>query len=149
MNALVSKLRERQGRARRSWSSSTRAACQNPPFSNAGTYPAFPAGFADVNGCDHPSGDIVPIVEALDPRVDVVISAHTHQPYVCADFDNDAQSAVTSASSFGRLVTEIDLTIDDQTRTPRKIATTRRQADGNVDRRRPTTRRRPGRQGSC
>ena len=114
VNALVSKLREHEG-VRAFVVLLHQGGQQNPPFSNAGTYPAFPAGFADVNGCDHPSGDIAPIVEALDPRVDVVISAHTHQPYVCPDFGN-THILLTSASSFGRLVTGIDLTIDHQTK---------------------------------
>jgi 5'-nucleotidase len=61
-----------------------------------------------VNGCDNLSGDIVPIVNGLDPDVDVVVPAHTHQPYIC-----DVNGKVlTSASSFGRLFTDIDLTID-------------------------------------
>ena len=42
------------------------------------------------------------------PTVDVVVSAHTHAPYICT-IDG---RLVTSASSFGRLITTIDLTID-------------------------------------
>lgn len=33
--------------------------------------------------CAGLSGDIVPILERLDPAVDVVVSGHTHQAYVC------------------------------------------------------------------
>jgi 5'-nucleotidase len=40
--------------------------------------------------------------------VDVVISGHTHQPYNCS-IDG---KLVTSAYSFGRLVTDVDITID-------------------------------------
>ncbi|HEX6664839.1 MAG TPA: bifunctional metallophosphatase/5'-nucleotidase [Gaiellaceae bacterium] len=72
----------------------------------------FPLGFMDVNRCDGFAGDIKPIVEALDPQVDVVVSAHTHQPYVCK-FNG---ILTTSASSFGRLITDIDLRIDHQTK---------------------------------
>jgi 5'-nucleotidase len=43
--------------------------------------------------------------------VDVVISGHTHQPYNCV-LDN---KLVTSAFSFGRVVTKLDLTIDRET----------------------------------
>lgn len=68
----------------------------------------FAGGFMDINRCDHFSGAIKPIVEALDPGVDLVISAHTHQPYMC-EFNG---IPTTSASSFGRLITDIDLTID-------------------------------------
>jgi 5'-nucleotidase len=88
---------------------------QSAPFSNAGKYPGLPAGFADVNGCDNLQGDITPIVKGLDPQVDVVVSAHTHQPYVCPNYAG-TKILLTSASSFGRLVTGIDLTIDHQTK---------------------------------
>lgn len=67
----------------------------------------FPATFA-YNGCVGISGPIVDIVNRLDDEVDVVISGHTHQPYNCT-IDN---KLVTSAFSFGRIVTKIDLTID-------------------------------------
>lgn len=68
----------------------------------------FPAAPAPYNGCVGLSGPIVDIVDRLDDEVDVVISGHTHQPYNCV-IDN---KIVTSAFSFGRLVTKIDLTID-------------------------------------
>jgi 5'-nucleotidase len=54
----------------------------------------------------------VDIVNNLNDEVDVVISGHTHQPYNCV-IDN---KIVTSAFSFGRLVTKVDLTIDRRTR---------------------------------
>lgn len=63
---------------------------------------------APYNGCVGLSGAIVDILERLDDEVDVVVSGHTHQPYNCV-IDN---KIVTSAFSFGRLVTDIDLTID-------------------------------------
>lgn len=66
---------------------------------------AAPAPF---NGCTGISGPIVDIVNRFDDEVDVVISGHTHQPYNCV-IDN---KIVTSAFSFGRLVTKVDLTID-------------------------------------
>ncbi len=72
----------------------------------------FASGFMDVNRCDNFTGDIKPIVEALDPQVDLVVSAHTHQPYICK-FDG---IPTTSASSFGRLITDIDLVIDHQSK---------------------------------
>ncbi len=67
----------------------------------------LPASLA-INGCVGVSGPIIDIVNRLDDEVDVVISGHTHQPYNCV-IDN---KLVTSAYSFGRLVTKIDLTID-------------------------------------
>lgn len=68
----------------------------------------LPAAPAPYNGCVGISGPIVDIVERFDDEVDVVISGHTHQPYNCV-IDN---KIVTSAFSFGRLVTKVDLTID-------------------------------------
>lgn len=53
---------------------------------------------------------ILPIAANLDPQIDVIISGHTHQPYVCNVPDpNGSQRLVTSASSFGRLFTETNL----------------------------------------
>src|ERR1043165_9287855 len=48
------------------------------------------------------------IVPRMGPEVDVGISGHTHRPYNCM-IDN---KIVTSASSFGRIVTKIDLQWD-------------------------------------
>lgn len=70
----------------------------------------LPASF-NSNGCVGVSGPIVDIVNRLDDAVDVVISGHTHQPYNCI-IDG---KLVTSAYSFGRLVTKVDLTIDRNT----------------------------------
>jgi 5'-nucleotidase len=63
---------------------------------------------APYNGCVGISGPIVDIVNNLNDEVDVVISGHTHQPYNCV-LDG---KIVTSAFSFGRLVTKVDLTIN-------------------------------------
>ena len=64
------------------------------------------------NGCEGIAGPIVDIVERLDDQIDAVISGHTHQAYNCV-IDG---IPVTSASSFGRLVTDMDLTIDRRTK---------------------------------
>lgn len=66
----------------------------------------FPTG--TYNECPGLSGAIVDIVHRFDPAVDVVISGHTHQAYNC----HLNGMLVTSASSFGRVVTDVDLTID-------------------------------------
>ena len=66
---------------------------------------------APYNGCVGISGAIVDIVNRFDPEVDVVISGHTHNAYNCV-INN---MLVTSASSFGRIVTDVDLTIDRDT----------------------------------
>ena len=64
------------------------------------------------NGCTGVSGPIVDIVNRLDAGVDAVISGHTHQAYNCV-IDG---IPVTSAASFGRLVTDMDLTLDRRTK---------------------------------
>ena len=59
---------------------------------------------------------ILPIARGLDPQIDMIISGHTHQPYVCNVPDPSGQQRlVTSASSFGRLFTETNLTFDRRT----------------------------------
>ena len=62
----------------------------------------------EPNGCRGFSGAIARIAEKLSPDIKVVISGHTHQFYICTI----AGHSVTSASSFGRMITRIDLNID-------------------------------------
>lgn len=66
------------------------------------------------NGCGSMAGDLRAILEQLDPRIDLVISGHTHQAYVC-DFgsvDPARTFTVTSAGSYGRMLSDIALTVD-------------------------------------
>jgi 5'-nucleotidase len=58
------------------------------------------------------TGDILPLLDALDPAINIVISGHTHQSYNCVIGDR----LVTSAASYGRVVTKIDLAIDPATK---------------------------------
>lgn len=67
----------------------------------------LPTGF-DINGCIGVSQPIADIVNNTSDEVDLFITGHTHQPYNCV-IDG---RPVSSAFSFGRLVTDIDLTID-------------------------------------
>jgi 5'-nucleotidase len=68
-----------------------------------------PNAYMDVNKCVNFNGpEITAIANGLDDRVKVVVSAHTHQPYICK-IDG---KLVTSAASFGRVVTSIDLKIN-------------------------------------
>ena len=113
INALVQRLRNEEG-VRSFVILIHEGGIQTAPFSNG--------SFADINGCDNLTGAIVPIVEGLDPQVDVVVSAHTHQPYNC----RIAGKLVTSASSFGRLVTDIDLVIDHQSKDVKSAVATNR-----------------------
>ncbi|VIO79262.1 bifunctional metallophosphatase/5'-nucleotidase [Bradyrhizobium ivorense] len=70
----------------------------------------FPTG--DYNECPGISGPIVDIVKKFDKAVDVVISGHTHQAYIC-EIDG---RLVTSGDKYGTLVTAIDLKLDPKTR---------------------------------
>ena len=70
----------------------------------------FPTG--DYNECPGISGAIVEITKKFDPAVDVVVSGHTHQAYVC-QIDG---RLVTSGDKYGTLVTAIDLKLDPKSR---------------------------------
>ena len=66
--------------------------------------------------CNGFTGPVVDIVHGLDPAYGVVISGHTHQPYVCDLPDSAGESTlVTSAGSFGRLVTDVAFTLSTHT----------------------------------
>jgi 5'-nucleotidase len=59
---------------------------------------------------------ILPIAKNLDPQIDMIVSGHTHAPYVCNVPDPKGQRRmVTSAASFGRLFTETNLAFDRRT----------------------------------
>src|SRR5690554_6394733 len=61
-----------------------------------------------VNDCGDVQGPIANIARQSSAAVDVFISGHTHQTYIC-DIDG---RLVTSAFSYGRVITEIDLMLD-------------------------------------
>jgi len=101
---------------------------------------------SDINGCtgdlknaDGTDSDIRAIVKKLDNAVDLVISGHTHAAYNCSIGTIDVTGTtlanavtaprptgipnksgrlvpVTSASAFGRILTEVDVTLDTLTR---------------------------------
>jgi 5'-nucleotidase len=74
-----------------------------------------------IDACVGISGPIVAINDALDPAIDVVITGHTHLPYNCVLTDPAGRPRiVTSAYSFGRVVTEIDLVLDKRTNDVRR-----------------------------
>ncbi|MEV6592798.1 bifunctional metallophosphatase/5'-nucleotidase [Streptomyces acidicola] len=69
--------------------------------------------------CDSPgagdgiSGPIVDIAKNVTPKVDALVTGHTHQAYACTINDPAGNPRmVTSASSFGRLYTDTTLTYD-------------------------------------
>lgn len=68
-------------------------------------------------GCAGLSGQIVPILERLDPSIALVVSGHTHQAYVCQHVNAKGHSRLlTSAGEKGTLVTEIELTFEASSR---------------------------------
>jgi 5'-nucleotidase len=110
---------------------------------------------SDINGCtgnlrnaNGTPSDIAAIVARLDDAVDLVVSGHTHAAYNCSATTVDVSSAgvstarptgianrvgrlipVTSSSAFGRVLTEIDVTIDPATRNIIAVSPTNRLVD--------------------
>lgn len=75
----------------------------------------------DFNACVGISGPVVAINSALDPEIDVLITGHTHLPYNCVIPDSAGQPRlVTSAYSYGRIVSEFDLVLDRRTNDVRR-----------------------------
>ena len=112
----------------------------------------------DINGCDgnlkNSDGsvsDIGKIVARLDDAVDLVISGHTHAAYNCSANTVDVKNVngvavgtprptglpnsvgrlvpVTSASAFGRVLTDIDLTIHPHSHRVIAVSATNRLVD--------------------
>jgi 5'-nucleotidase len=79
----------------------------------------------DVDACVGISGPIVAINAALDPAIDVMITGHTHLPYNCVLPDAAGEPRiVTSAYSYGRVVTEVNLILDKRTHDVRRDLST-------------------------
>lgn len=62
----------------------------------------------DQQDCSQLGGDVVEVARRLDPQIKVVITAHTHEGYLCRLGDK----LVTQGASFGRLLTRLTLTVD-------------------------------------
>ena len=73
-------------------------------------------GAATLNGCagNLAGSDIAAIADRLDPAIKVIVSAHTHAEYRCTYTSNGVTRLITSASSFGRVLSDITLTIDNK-----------------------------------
>lgn len=108
---------------------------------------------SDINGCDGnlAGSDIANIVSRLDNAVDLVISGHTHVAYNCsANTVNTTVSGgvatrvsrptglpnasgrlvpVTQAAYYGRVLSDIDVTIDPNTRDITAVSATNRLVD--------------------
>lgn len=75
-----------------------------------------PGDATAYNDCSAPSGPALEIAQNLDPAIDAVVSGHTHQAYNCVVQDPaGSPRLLTSASSFGRMVTKLHLLIDPAT----------------------------------
>jgi 5'-nucleotidase len=70
-------------------------------------------GYND-HSCRGIDGDLLPVLARLDPAVDLVVSGHTHNAYVCdyGRIDPSRPFLVTSAGRSGTLLTDIRLAID-------------------------------------
>lgn len=64
--------------------------------------------------CPGLTGDIMPILDQLDPAFDVVVSGHTHRAYACdyQKFNPAKPFLLTSAGQYGTLLTHIELEVD-------------------------------------
>ena len=111
------------------------------------------AGLSDINGCDGnlANSDIAKVVSRLHDEVDLVVSGHTHAAYNCSAGTLDVKSVngtvtstprptglpnargrlipVTSSSAFGRVLTDIDVTIDPRRRDIVAVNATNRLVD--------------------
>ncbi len=73
---------------------------------------AAPPAVIDPSGCANFAGALVDIVAGLDPEFDLVVSGHTHRPYVCSLPNSEGDPIVaTSAGTAGVLVTDISATL--------------------------------------
>jgi len=70
-------------------------------------------GRFDDPSCPGLAGDILPILAKLDPAIQLVVSGHTHNAYICrVPGPGGASRLLTSAGKYGALVTDIRLTFD-------------------------------------
>ena len=70
-------------------------------------------GYNDKS-CAGVDGDLLPVLARLDPAVDLVVSGHTHNAYICdyGRIDPARPFLVTSAGRYGTMLTNIRLAID-------------------------------------
>jgi 5'-nucleotidase len=69
----------------------------------------------EEQGCNGLTGDILPILDKLDPAITTVISGHTHQAYACMLERGGAERLLTSAGRYGVLYTDVRLSFDPAT----------------------------------
>ncbi|MBJ9975514.1 bifunctional metallophosphatase/5'-nucleotidase [Pseudomonas sp. S75] len=61
----------------------------------------------DQADCSQLSGDIVEVAQRLDPAVDALLTAHTHQGYLC----KVGKLSVSQGGSYGHLLTQLTLRV--------------------------------------
>ena len=75
-----------------------------------GVTPSDPTAY---NDCTGPTGAALAIARNMRHAVDAVVTGHTHQPYNCVVADpRGERRLLTSAASFGRMVTKLHFLID-------------------------------------
>ncbi|MGZ5404146.1 MAG: metallophosphoesterase, partial [Nocardioides sp.] len=75
-----------------------------------------PSDATAYNDCTGVAGPALAITQQLRSQVDAVVSGHTHQPYNCVVEDPSGQPRLlTSAASFGRMVSKLHFLIDPKT----------------------------------
>jgi len=79
----------------------------------------FQTSPAALNGCAGAlaGSPIAAIAAQLDPSIKIIVSGHTHAEYRCTITTNGVTRLVTSAASFGRVLSDLTLTVDDRTGT--------------------------------
>jgi 5'-nucleotidase len=77
----------------------------------------FQSSPAALNGCggNLAGSAIAEIASRLDPSIKVIVSAHTHAEYRCTITAGGVTRLITSASSFGRVLSDITLTVNPST----------------------------------
>ena len=75
-----------------------------------------PTDATSYNACTGVSGAGLTIAQNLSPKIDAIVSGHTHTAYNCVVKDPKGNPRLfTSASSFGRMVTKLHFLIDPKT----------------------------------
>ncbi len=62
-------------------------------------------------GCSKLTGDIVPVVQKIDPSVKLVLTGHSHQGYLC----DVGGRVVTQADTAGHLLTRVSMQVEPRT----------------------------------
>lgn len=74
-----------------------------------GKTPQFTVG----NTCEGLTGDILPIIQRLDPAITTVVSGHTHWAYICRGTPRvGTHRLLTSAGKYGYFLTDLRLDFD-------------------------------------